>query len=274
MFWGNTVKVTKSNQLPTHHHQMNELVICLSDTGQHTIAGTSYNFVKGRTFFLPASVPHQAIGSTEIPAKLAFICFDLHTDITNITPTLRAMIVDIIQHKQYATLPCTSDIATQNITLAQQLQHELDHYSPFSQVMAGTLLAQLIINHSRNFATNSETEPANYSTKLGALCSWINAHPQAELSLNTAAEKTGMSRSLFARNFRRQTGMSLVEYILSVRIGRAIRLLTRTNKTIHSIATECGFSNLGYFYRVFKSHTNTTPRKLRLYVAETGNMPL
>jgi AraC-like DNA-binding protein len=274
MFWGNTTKITKSNIIATHHHQMNELVVCLSDTGQHTIAGKNYKFSKGRTFFLPATVPHQAIGSTEMPAELAFICFDLHTDITNITPALRTMIVDIIKHKQYASLPCSNESANQNIKLARQIQQELDHHSPLSQTMAGTLLAQLLINHSRSFAVNNEIETSDYSAKLTSLCNWLNANPQAELSLDAAAEKTGMSRSLFARNFRRQTGMSLVEYILSVRTGQAIKLLTRTNQPIHAIATACGFSNLGYFYRVFKKHTNSTPRKLRLYVAETGNMPL
>jgi AraC-like DNA-binding protein len=274
MFWGNRVKITESNIMPTHHHQMNELVICLSDTGQHTIAGKNYNFSRGRTFFLPATIPHQAIGSTENPAEIAFICFDLHTDIANITPMLHAVIIDIIQHKQYAAIPYTNEQANQNIILAQQLQHELEHHSSLEQAMIGALLMQLIINHTRSFASNNRTEPGNYSVKLAALCNWLNDHPQAEISLNIAAEKTGMSRSLFTQKFKSQTGMSFVEYILSVRIGQAIKLLTRTDKTIDMIAHECGFSNLGYFYRVFKFHTNTTPRKLRLYVAETGHMPL
>jgi len=72
MFWGNTVKITESNMIPPHQHKMYELVVCISATGEHTIAGRHYKFFPGRTFFLPESVPHQVIGTIENPAVISF----------------------------------------------------------------------------------------------------------------------------------------------------------------------------------------------------------
>ena len=273
MFWGSNAKITESNIMPPHRHRMSEIVVCLSDTGNHKIENRIYNLKRGRTFFLPESVPHQAIGSKENPAEIAFVCFDLHTDIEHFTPILHNILKELQENRQFASLNNESN--EQNVKLISRIFDEIDSHTPLNQTMAGALLSQLTINHSRSFSSVSKPEEqGTHSAKIANLCSWISANYKLELSLNEAARRTGMSRSLFARNFRKHSGMSLVEFIVSVRISNAIKLLTSTNKAVDDIATECGFNNLGYFYRMFQRHTNSTPRKLRTYVIETGKIPL
>lgn len=272
MFWGNKTKITESNIMPPHHHRMSEIVVCISDTGKHDIDGRMYNFQKGRTFFLPGFVPHQAVGTKEDPAEISFVCFDLYTDTEHFTPVIRNIIRELQENRQYASV--NNKTNEQNIELIDQIFTEIGSHSLLNQTMAGTLISQLIINHSRSFSSITEFEQDNHSAKIANLCSWISANFKTELTLNEAARITGMSRSLFTRNFRKHSGMSLVEFIISVRISNAIKMLTSTDNPIDDIARECGFSNLGYFYRMFKKHTNSTPRKLRTYVIETGKMPL
>lgn len=272
MFWGNRVKITESNMIRTHHHRMTEMVVCLSDTGKHDIGGRTYSFKKGRTFFLPESVPHLAKGSKKEPAEISFICFELHTDIEHFTPVIRNIIKEMHGNKQYASVSNESN--KKNLELVKQIFQEINTPSPLNQTMVGALVSQLIINHSRSFANVAEPEQETYSAKIANLCSWITANFAIDLSLDEAARRTGMSRSLFSRNFRNHTGMSLVDFITSVRISNAIRLLTSTEAPIEDIAMDCGFRNLGYFYRMFQRHTNSTPRKLRTFVIETGQFPL
>lgn len=272
MFWGNITKITESNMINPHYHRMVEIVVCLSNTGKHDIDGRMYNFKRGRTFFLPGSVPHQAIGNLGKPAEIAFVCFDLHTDTEHLNPVIRNIIQDLQDNRQYASQNDKENDS--NVALISRIFDEINSHTPLNQAMIGALLSQLIINHSRSVAAVIEPEQKNSSGKIADLCSWITANFSAELSLDEAARHTGMSRSLFSRNFRKHTGMSLVEFIVSVRISNAIKMLTSTDAPIDEIARECGFNNLGYFYRMFQRHTNSTPRKLRTFVIETGKLPL
>jgi AraC-like DNA-binding protein len=272
MFWGDKAKITESNIISSHKHRMSEIVVCMSNTGHHDIAGEMFAFKRGRTFFLPELIPHQAIGSKDEPAEIAFICFDLHTDIEHLTPAVHKIIKDLNKNRQYASL--NTESSEHNLELTEKIFKEISSHAPLNQAMTGALLSQLIINHSRSLTSIVEPEQNNYSAKIANLCSWISENYNSELSLDEAARHTGMSRSLLSRNFRQQTGMSLVEFIVSVRISNAIKLLTSTDKPINDIALECGFNNLGYFYRMFQRHTNATPRKLRTFVIETGRVPL
>lgn len=272
MFWGNKVTITESNIMPPHRHRMSEIVVSMSNSGKHEIDGRILNLKQGQTLFLPDSIPHQAIGSKDNPAKIAFICFDLHTDIEHFTPVIRNIIGQLQENRQYASVNNVSN--AHSIELMNSIFDEINSHSPLNQTMAGALLSQLIINHSRSFSSVAEPENDPHSAKIANLCSWISANIASELSLDEAARRTGMSRSLFVRKFRKHSGMSLVEFMVSVRISNAIKILTCTDKPIDEIARECGFNNLGYFYRTFQKHTNSTPRKLRTFVIETGRMPL
>jgi len=273
MFWGKRVRITESNQISAHSHSMYEVVVCHSSTGRHEIDGKIYDFMPGRTFFLPKIVSHKAIGTSDKPAEIAFACFDLHTDIEHFSPAIRTIISDLTKNRHYASDE-RNESGEKNMELSIELQLEINNHSHLSQNISGAILSQLILNHARSLFFDPDPGKDDNSAKIADLCAWISSDVNAGLSLDDAAKRVGMSRSLFTKQFRKRTGMSLVEYIISIKTGKAIKLLSSTNKPIYEIATECGFSNIGYFYRMFHRHTNSTPLKLRTYVMKTGRVPL
>jgi AraC family transcriptional activator of mar-sox-rob regulon len=273
MLWGNTVHIIGSNMIMPHRHEMHEMVVCLSGTGRHEIDGRTYEFRRGRTFFLPGMVPHQAIGTDSEPAEIAFVCFDPRIDAEQLPPSLRLIIADLVANRHYASGNGRA-IDDRNLDISLLLQKEIKDHSPLGQHMSGSLLCQLILNHARTLSSSANRESDASFAKIAGLCAWIVEHPTSEFSLDHAARRAGMSRSLFTRQFRRYTGMSFIEYMVSIRMGKAVNLLTTTKYPVDEIAFRCGFRNLGYFYRMFQRHTNSTPRKLRNYIVETGKMPL
>jgi AraC-like DNA-binding protein len=84
------------------------------------------------------------------------------------------------------------------------------------------------------------------------------------LSLRDVAEHVHVSSSHLARLFRKQTGMSVTTYLHQFRIALAKRQLIETNDTILSIALDCGFESAEHFHRIFKRHTDMTPRRYRV----------
>jgi AraC family cel operon transcriptional repressor len=88
----------------------------------------------------------------------------------------------------------------------------------------------------------------------------------AELSGGPAelAQLAGRSSEHVNRTMRRLFGRTTTEYIHEVRLNRAGRLLRLTAQPIAEIALDCGYDNLGYFYRRFGERFGLTPRAYRM----------
>lgn len=77
------------------------------------------------------------------------------------------------------------------------------------------------------------------------------------------AEKLCMSPSQLNRKLSAVSGYTSSLYITNLRVDCAKKKLMSENKSIAEIATECGFSDIAYFSRIFKKYTNITPSQYR-----------
>lgn len=83
------------------------------------------------------------------------------------------------------------------------------------------------------------------------------------LSRKIIAEAAGVSDDYLSKQFHKDCGTSIPEYINRLRMAEAGRLLAATNTRISSIASYVGFSNLSYFSSLFKKHFEMTPEQYR-----------
>ncbi|WP_372754114.1 helix-turn-helix domain-containing protein [Labilibaculum sp.] len=67
------------------------------------------------------------------------------------------------------------------------------------------------------------------------------------------------------RILKKNTGKTLTDTMNQAKIKYAAQLLVMTDSSVKIIASDCGFGNIGYFYRVFKQHFNMSPRNYRIY---------
>lgn len=84
-----------------------------------------------------------------------------------------------------------------------------------------------------------------------------------ELSRDMLADKFGLSVRHMSRIFVKQYGKGISEYIMSVRIEHAKRLLNKTSIPIDSIITMIGYNSLQYFKQRFKEQTGYTMSEYR-----------
>ncbi len=82
-------------------------------------------------------------------------------------------------------------------------------------------------------------------------------------NLEEVSQKVGMKVSSFCRTFRRRYGLSFIEYVHSIRINNAKKLLIQTKFYIDDICYESGFNNVSFFNRKFKKATGLTPSRYR-----------
>ncbi len=109
-----------------------------------------------------------------------------------------------------------------------------------------------------------QPSPATYLKQpLNHVLHHIARNLSSDLRESELAQLSGFSPSAFSRAFQRQTGMTFVRYINSLRINRACELLVAGKQRITDICFEVGFNNLSNFNRQFFALQGMTPRAFR-----------
>ena len=80
-----------------------------------------------------------------------------------------------------------------------------------------------------------------------------------QLSVDSVADVFNLSRMQLYRKIKGLTGKSVVEFIRTVRMKQAIKLMDTHQYTLSEIAFEVGFNSSSYFTRCFKEEYNKTP---------------
>jgi AraC-like DNA-binding protein len=73
-----------------------------------------------------------------------------------------------------------------------------------------------------------------------------------------------MSSASFYRFFKRELGMSPIEYVLNEKIKHAKKLLRNPGIQINEVCYLSGFEDANYFIRLFKKHEGITPKQYQL----------
>ena len=80
-----------------------------------------------------------------------------------------------------------------------------------------------------------------------------------ELSREDIAKHVYLNPDYLTRIFKKETGMSISDYMQQCRLNYAKQLLTETNYTVSEIAVTVGYSNISYFSTIFKKVTCLNP---------------
>lgn len=83
------------------------------------------------------------------------------------------------------------------------------------------------------------------------------------LTLDSIAAEMAISKMQLYRKIKELIDQTPTEFIRSIRLNHAEKLLKTTNKTVQEIMYDCGFSNKAYFYREFAKKFQQTPKEYR-----------
>lgn len=92
---------------------------------------------------------------------------------------------------------------------------------------------------------------------------YIKDNLQKNLKISEVADDFYVSKRHLSRLIREETGKTFTEILQEERLSLATEYLRGTKMSIKDIATECGFSSLHYFTKVFTQIIRTPPAKYR-----------
>lgn len=96
-----------------------------------------------------------------------------------------------------------------------------------------------------------------------AAARFLERHAASPLSLHAVAGEVGLSDFHFIRMFRAAIGVTPHQYLMRIRLLRAVMLLRDTALPVTEVAYEVGWGDLSTFNRTFRRELGCTPRELR-----------
>jgi two-component system, response regulator YesN len=138
----------------------------------------------------------------------------------------------------------------------------------FAQALAGVRSSEDAILYlllvAEQFWTLRAQAAGRYSDQLRDVKAYIDAHiGDDKLSLQDAAAHARMSPSHLSKVFAQETGETFIEYVMQMRIRKAMELLLSTNDKTYEVAFKVGYNDAHYFSNVFRKATGLTPRDFR-----------
>mgnify|MGYP000457891058 FL=1 len=115
-------------------------------------------------------------------------------------------------------------------------------------------------------ARPGDIKPASFDK----MTTYIDEHYEQKIELEDIAKIGGYNVAYTSQFFKRQMGISFVEYVLRLRIRDATVRLASTDEAVARIASDCGFADVKAFNVAFKKHFNMTPTEYRKQVKNIG----
>ena len=105
---------------------------------------------------------------------------------------------------------------------------------------------------------------ANNDMTIGQLIkTYVKNNISKKITLADISWNLHCSTVTLTEHFKREYGMTIMDYVLKKRMEKAVRMLRNSDLSIRTIAEECGFSDDEYFSRCFKKTYGKSPKNWR-----------
>lgn len=138
------------------------------------------------------------------------------------------------------------------------------HRTPEDELKLNALTYEFLHRLSEQIV--SETVPGmslNYGEITRRTLDFIAGHYLEPIGVNEVAARLNLNRSYLSREFRRESGMTIKDYIDRVRVTKASDLLVLTDMSLTDIARRCGYGSVEVLTKQFRAVYDTTPARFR-----------
>ena len=121
-----------------------------------------------------------------------------------------------------------------------------------------------LLNYNRwviNYLKNKYESNLNKQS-IETICRYIeDNYIDPTLSLYDVASVAGLNEKYFSAKFKKEMGVTFLEYLSNIRMEAAKNLLKKTDMKISDISEAIGYNNVEHFVRMFKKRVGTSPKE-------------
>ena len=148
--------------------------------------------------------------------------------------------------------------------LIKSVINEASYNDQYSVASLSAAALNLIVYLARNYSLS--TIPITKKSRLQRIQDaiiYMQNHFAEDLTSSHVAQQINISESYFLHELKNATEHTFSSYLNNLRCSHAKNLLLNTNKTINQISELCGYENISYFSKTFKSIYSLSPLQYR-----------
>lgn len=147
----------------------------------------------------------------------------------------------------------------QSYTLCNIYIQKIEECDDFSEL--SNISRQIIIDYASRVHTLLVGE--DHSPIIARAIQFIARNINQRIYIEDIAEQLNVNRSYLSIRFKKETGMTLTDYIIQQKIFEAQRLIQNTDRSLLQISNYLDFSSQSYFQTQFKKYTGMTPAQYK-----------
>ncbi len=249
-----------------HSHKNFELNYITSGSGRRIVGDNISGFEAGDLVLMGPNLPHcWEVLDEEYGIDPSCIVTHFSEGIINSgffnMPELEEMVELLKQADRGLRFKVEDDTEIKQILEKMSNSSGLEYYIGLLEIFNLLLKIENVdilsnpIDQSSLFSKNLE--------KINKVYEYVFQNILEEIKLEDASAVLNMAPSSFCRFFKKKTNVTFMEYVKSVRVGIAAKLLAETDKQITQICFESGYNNLANFNHYFKDIMGKTPSEYR-----------
>ena len=253
--------------------KFNDLVVTSMLRGKkvmHLFDDPAFEYLPGETVVIPSNV-EMKIDFPEATKNNPAQCLALAIDQIKISETLHFLNERYPKegNDQFWHLNYQNYFFYNNVELAttiNKLIKECMSTSITKDALADLTLQELIIRIIQT-QTAKAIEDGLFidpNNPISHVVEFIRLNLKENFSMKHLSEKACMSTTSFYRFFKRELGMSPIEFVISEKLRCAKQLLKNPTIQINEVCYLSGFEDANYFIRLFKKHEGITPKQYQL----------
>ena len=251
-----------------HAHNFSEMVLVVSGSAEHLSGNECCVIGKGDILCLHPGTVHAYDKCADF--KIINVLYDCRAlampvlDAVHMPSFHRLFPIKEVIPEEQQNRPVINLLQEDFVTIKEemeQLKAVLDMMRP-GCLFHGLAIFMQILSHLSLLSGNSIPERHDAIT-IDKAIAYMTENCDRPLSIDELLKKSNMSRRNFHRHFRNYTGTSPFEYLIQLRIRKALELLRDTGHTVSEIAQFCGFPDGNYMCRVFRTRYGISPGELR-----------
>lgn len=250
--------------------KFNDLVVTSMLRGKkvmHLFDQKGFDYLPGETVIVPPNI-EMKIDFPEASYKKPTQCLALALDYSKINETLNFLNEKYPKEgtNNYWELHSNNYFFYNNADLAASIQKLIKvslSSSVTKDIIADLTLQEMLIQiiQLQTLKATQNNTIEDSKSAIMPIVSYIRENLNNDLSLKKLTDFSCMSKTTFHRFFKKELGMSPVEFIMHEKIKMAKALLNEPNIQINQVSYELGFDDSNYFIRLFKKHEGITPKQ-------------
>ncbi len=248
-----------------HFHDSYEIFYLLSGTRNYFINDRTYKVEKGDLVLINKGHLHKTTYGGSLMHERILIIFDeayiqgissLGADIDLLQAFHQNANLIRLQKAEQAT------VERYLFNIIKETKGKDSGHETYVRLAMGELLI-FITRKATHTHSTSGVNGNHMHGKISEIILYLNTHYMKKITLESISEDFYISPYHLSRTFKKATGFTFTEYLNSLRIREAQRLLKESFSNVSKIAEKVGYESQTHFGRVFKRITGLSPLQYR-----------